>query len=54
MAYSGHWDTLLKVGDVCLHREFAERAFQAAKKEAAALDAGGWNVGSVITDKKDR
>ena len=39
---------------VCLCREFAERAFQAAKKEAAALDAGGWNVGSVITDKKDR
>ncbi len=35
-------------------RDFAERAFQAAKKEAAALDAGGWNVGSVITDMKDR
>ena len=35
-------------------REFAERAFQAAKKEAADLDAGGWNVGSVITDKRDR
>ena len=35
-------------------REFAERAFQRSEQSAANLDAGSWNVGNMITDKKDR
>ena len=35
-------------------REFAERALLESKRAVAKLDTGSWNVGSVITDKKDR
>lgn len=35
-------------------REFADRKFQQAKQMEAGLAAGGWNVGDMITDKRDR
>ena len=33
----------------CARRSFAEAMFERAKREAARMDSGGWNSGSVIS-----
>ena len=38
----------------CARRSFAEAMFERAKREAARMDSGGWNVGSVISARGRR
>ncbi len=33
-------------------RDFAEAIFEKEKREVAALDSGGWNVGNVVEPRR--